>query len=302
MPLRIKKGQTDSRTDEIASPVKPFSSTRKYFGPVAAGVVPALTGWLFANRLLFDPAAWNSAFWHGLAWAVLILSVLAGVYVSVVRSPRKTLLPFVILLGVVSVRLWVVDVVRVLGPSMEPTLHDGDVLVIEKWSTGMHLPALDFPATEFRQDNPGPPGSNIPGLIPRMGWRLPARGELIVFDYPDGGGGGRTYVKRVVGLPGDRYAFAGGRIRIEAEDGGVLLDEPAGVLPDVANPVLEAPGALKDLDTAFMYFALNGIGRSGSVPPGGLLVLGDHRSVSRDSRSLGFIPMSFVQGRVLLWF
>lgn len=271
---------------------------------MAAGALPVLSGWILANRLLVDPGAWNSAFWHGLAWLTLGAGVILGVHALFFASARRSSLAFLALLGFLAVRIWLIDLVSVRGDSMEPALGSGDVLVIQKWSVGFHVPTLEFPFTEpgfmeFGIDRPGPPGSSVPGLLPRNGWRLPARGDVIVFDYPDGRGEGRIYVKRVVALPGDRFEFRDGTIRIEDARGMVLLQEPAGVLPDRANPVVEPPASLKGLDTAFMYSALNGIGRSGTVPPGGLLVLGDNRPMSRDSRSLGFIPMAFVQGRVI---
>lgn len=275
---------------------------------MGAGALPVLSGWILANRLLLDPGAWGSPFWHGLAWLTLGAGAVLGVHAFFVPAARRSL-AFLALLGVLAVRLWLIDLASVRGESMEPALHSGDVLVIEKWSVGLHLPPLEFPFAQwgfselehsaFGRSPAVPVGASYPGLLPRSGWQLPTRGDIIVFDYPDGRGEGRIYVKRVVGLPGDRFEFRDGSIRIVDERGAVLLHEPAGVLPDHANPVVEPPASLKDLDTAFTYFALNGIGRSGRVPPGGLLVLGDNRPLSRDSRSLGFIPMAFVQGRVI---
>lgn len=95
------------------------------------------------------------------------------------------------------------------------------------------------------------------------------RGDVVVFHSPDAG---RRVVKRVVGLPGEAVTVGPGGVVVD----GVPLDEP--------------------------YVARHG-GRTGvfAVPDGAVLVLGDNRPWSSDSRSWRqpFVPVATIEGRVL---
>ena len=106
-------------------------------------------------------------------------------------------------------------------------------------------------------------------LTPR--WAPYERGDIIVFQPPDSmrSGSGAPFIKRVIGLPGDR----------------VELDEPYLFLrrgePEPTEPSFEG-------ETSWL------------VPDGSLFVMGDHRSASADSREFGPIDVSTVLGRALL--
>ncbi len=105
--------------------------------------------------------------------------------------------------------------------------------------------------------------------------RHPARGHIVVLDQPRNGPGtgiepsGRQQVKRVLGLPGEVVRSVQGRLLVD----GVGLLEPYahGRGPNGALP----------------------------VPPGHLLVLGDNRSASTDSRTYGPVPLEQVRARVV---
>jgi signal peptidase I len=125
-----------------------------------------------------------------------------------------------------------VSVVR--GCSMEPALHDGDRLVVDRF------------------------GADFGG---------PQRGELIVLRYPLDPT--LEFVKRVVGMPGDRVAMQGGVLLVN----GIPTRHDA-VVPDAD-------------DFAELV-----------VPGGHYFVLGDNRPVSCDSRSFGLLPAELVCGRV----
>ena len=109
-------------------------------------------------------------------------------------------------------------------------------------------------------------------LINTMAYRLrrPQRGDIIAFrhDAP----GPEIFIKRVIGLPGDRVAIQKGQVFVNA----VPLAEPYVRFPDRRS------------------FA------SVTVPQGALYVLGDNRADSDDSRFWGFVHQDEVLGKALL--
>lgn len=108
-------------------------------------------------------------------------------------------------------------------------------------------------------------------VINTMAFRFgaPVRGEIIAFrhDAP----APEIFIKRIIGLPGDRVAIDNGRVSVN----GVALDEPYVRFPDRRSfaPV--------------------------TVPGGALYVLGDNRADSDDSRFWGFVRQDQVLGRAL---
>ena len=157
---------------------------------------------------------------------------------------------------------------------------------------------MGWDARAFRIPN----ASNLPTLA--IGDRVltvpdaaPPRGELVVFHPPAGAPEGRcgvarsfsrpcprptagvaqeAFVKRVVGLPGDRLKVIGGLAHV----GGRLLDEPY-ARGDRACRICNFPGEIE-------------------VPPGHLFVMGDHRGETSDSREWGPVPRHALIGRVVL--
>jgi signal peptidase I len=108
-------------------------------------------------------------------------------------------------------------------------------------------------------------------LINTMAYHFqsPARGDIIAFhhDAP----AEETFIKRVIGLPGDRIAIDRGRVIVN----GMPISEPYVQYPDTRSfaPV--------------------------TVPPNELYVLGDNRADSDDSRFWGFVPRDQVLGRAV---
>lgn len=113
-------------------------------------------------------------------------------------------------------------------------------------------------------------------------WVPYARGDIIVFRPPEGDGDAVPLIKRVIGLPGDTVELRDGLVYVN----GSPLDE--GYLyrgdDDQTEPT----------DPAYAGTA------SWQVPPGQLLVMGDHRQDSSDSRMFGPIPTANVVGRAVL--
>lgn len=121
----------------------------------------------------------------------------------------------------------------------------------------------------------------IDKLTPR--WAPYARGDIVVL-HPPGqypGTGDEPFIKRAIGLPGDRVELKDGTVYVN----GVALDEPyvfsQGGLRQPTNP---SPGGLSEW----------------LVPEGEVFVLGDHRRNSADSRVFGPVAISEVIGRAWL--
>jgi len=118
-------------------------------------------------------------------------------------------------------------------------------------------------------------------LSPR--WAPYTRGDIVVFDPPEtwSSGGGVPFIKRIIGIPGDRVELRDGNVFVN----DIQLDEPyifkEDGVPQTTDPA--AGGASEWL-----------------VTDGQLLVMGDHRQDSADSRSFGPIEIRHVIGRAWL--
>ena len=104
-----------------------------------------------------------------------------------------------------------------------------------------------------------------------------SRGDIVVYHPPAtyADGDGTPFIKRVIGEPGDRIEIRDEGVWVN----GVQLDEPYVHYPT-------APGRWETFD----------------VPAGELIVMGDHRNASRDSREFGSVPIGNVIGRAVLRF
>jgi signal peptidase I len=237
-------------------------------------------------------------------------------------APRKeswgSLLRFLLLLflAALALRTFILAPFSIPSGSMLPRLMIGDYLFIAKWPYGYSRYAFPW---------------GLLGFQGRILGGLPDRGDVVVFHYP--GGGNQDYVKRVIGLPGDR---------IEVRQGVVVLNGrplPRERIADVAIPVSPnspchgvAPGAVRSLQAgsdavcAIPRFretlpdgtsydvldqVVNGPGDNFGaivVPEGQLFVMGDNRDDSLDSRfptsvgGVGLLPVENLLGRVLVAF
>lgn len=134
----------------------------------------------------------------------------------------------------------------------------------------------------------------------------PERGDVIVFERPNGGGD--TYVKRLVGLPGDRIQISGGVLEIN----GVPVDrqplpQEAGLQVSVGTFEMPMTPYLETLPDGHTHRIqeVNDTGRGDDtrvyeVPPNHYFMLGDNRDNSTDSRfsQIGFIPRENLRGQV----
>jgi signal peptidase I len=135
------------------------------------------------------------------------------------------------------------------GSSMKPTLQDGNLLVINKF------------------------GYQHGGI---------ERFDVIVFHANQK----EDYVKRVIGLPGDRVSYEKGKLYIN----GINVDEP----------FLNVYGTTFEGDQLTEDFTLQEKTGEEVIPDGKLFVIGDNRLGSYDSRHFGFIDIDQVVGKVNL--
>jgi len=147
------------------------------------------------------------------------------------------------LLVVVPIHYFVFQPYFVRGQSMEPNFLNGDYLIVEKISYQL---------------------------------RSPERGEVIVFRYPEDPS--QTFIKRIIGLPGETVKIEGGNVYIFENGIPKLLDESK-----YLSETLETPGNTE------MHLDFNEY-----------FVLGDNRPVSADSRRWGPLPTENIVGRAVL--
>ena len=177
---------------------------------------------------------------------------------SVVRDYFESLVIAVML--ALFVRTFVFQAFQIPTGSMEPNLLVGDHLIVNKM---IFAPA----ATGLER-----------ALLPDRPIR---RGDIVVFKYPEEPA--RDYIKRVIGLPGDRLELRQKQVLINdqpiAEPYKHLL-QPAGLGPGRVDDVRESYGPV-------------------TVPPHQYFMMGDNRDNSQDSRYWGFLPADFVKGQAL---
>ena len=160
--------------------------------------------------------------------------------------------------------------------SMEGNLLIGDHILVDR----------------LAYSNAGPLGRSI------LPYRDVDRGDIIAFIYPEDPR--ETYVKRVIGLPGDRIHLVDGQV----VRNGKRLVEPyvrrAAAYPDrYRDDFPQAPGGWTTPRGREM-FARHVCDGELVVPPGMLFALGDNRDHSADSRYWGFVPRENVVGKPLV--
>jgi signal peptidase I len=109
-----------------------------------------------------------------------------------------------------------------------------------------------------------------------------SRGDIVVFHAPGTAPDAIPYIKRVIGVAGDHVALQDGTVYVN----GVALEEPYLATDGPGN------GATEPLDGTTEW----------DVPAGQVLVMGDHRARSVDSRSFGPVPVGQVIGRAWIRF
>jgi len=184
---------------------------------------------------------------------------------------------FPVLLFVLVIRSFIFEPFRIPSGSMMPTLIQGDYIFVKKFSYGLRWPVVEKKFVELGE---------------------PRRGDVVVFRLPSNPS--INYIKRVVGLPGDRIVYANHQVIVNGQqmvqtqhpeskmqDSGLILLEQL----DQRNHAIRI-GRPNDTTTERVY----------EVPDGHYFMMGDNRDNSQDSRYIGAIPETHLVGEaVRIW-
>lgn len=210
-------------------------------------------------------------------------------------SPENLKSLFFLVLAVLCFRWSIASPYHVPTASMEPTIKVGDRLLAWKLSYGLKIPFTDYSILE---------------------WGTPDYGDIIVFRFPKDTS--IDFVKRVVGLPGDRISVRDDKLFINGEeqsltdanaDRSILVDiEDAPNMKDLYLENLKGREhwTIFNKEGDFQTFS-NNYPKDGSrefvVPDDSYFAMGDNRDNSKDSRDWGIVPKDYIRGRALyvLW-
>jgi signal peptidase I len=148
-------------------------------------------------------------------------------------------LAFSVLIAVVSI-VFIYQPVKVEGTSMMPGLTDQERIFINKFTYRFGLGSIE-------------------------------RGDTVVFEYP--GDNAKSYIKRVIGLPGDHVRIERGQVYVN--------DRP--LAEDYVQPDYRDDSSMRPI----------------VVGPNEYFVLGDHRNSSSDSRIWGNVPRKNIYGKAV---
>ncbi len=209
---------------------------------------------------------------------------------------------FPVILAVFVLRSFLVEPFKIPSGSMLPTLQIGDFILVNKFQYGIRLPVINQKIIDIGQ---------------------PKRGDVMVFRYPKDPS--LDYIKRVVGLPGDKVEYRnkhltinGKRVAMERAGeynyvgsglnyiNGQTYNEQLGEHLHIAMVQAEAPPVLlHQVDGDFPYrdnCTYNDQGFTCRVPDGYYFMMGDNRDASNDSRYWGFVPDANIVGRAfMIW-
>lgn len=204
--------------------------------------------------------------------------------------------PVIALVFILRSFLW--EPFKIPSSSMVPTLLVGDFILVNKYAYGIRLPIINKKVIEIDD---------------------PQRGDVMVFKYPKDMG--QDYIKRVIGVPGDRITYENKRLTVNGEPVQYTpmddyLDDQHPVyhkqftehLTSVPHRILNTEGK-RTLDLGAVENFPNREACDYSydkftciVPTGNYFMMGDNRDNSADSRYWGFVPDKNIVGKaIVVW-
>lgn len=190
---------------------------------------------------------------------------------------------FPVILIVLLLRSFLVEPFKIPSGSMMPTLLVGDFILVNKFSYGVRLPVADTKIIDVGE---------------------PQRGDVIVFRFPENPS--LDYIKRVVGLPGDRILYQGKKLYVN----GKLMEQTyEGIFQGVGQGINMTGAALRTEQLGEVAHQLLTMNTHHSntmsytdyvVPEGHYFVMGDNRDNSNDSRYWGPVPEENLVGKAFM--
>ena len=204
---------------------------------------------------------------------------------------------FPVLAVVFLLRSFLFEPFNIPTASMVPTLLVGDFILVNKFTYGIRLPLINKKIIDINR---------------------PRRGDVMVFRFPEDPS--INYIKRVVGLPGDRVVYRNKRLTINGEplayqpapdfldvDGLGPSQQFTETLGGITHPVLQVANRPAFVPSPHNFphrdaCEYNSLGFACTVPPGNYFTMGDNRDDSEDSRYWGFVPDQNIVGKAaLVW-
>lgn len=236
---------------------------------------------------------------YDFSFFLVVASVVTGVvwggyclYLRQIRQPypvdKEPLLVeyarsfFPVVFIVLLLRSFLVEPFRIPSGSMMPTLLIGDFILVNKFSYGVRLPVINTKIVELGE---------------------PQRGDIVVFRFPKQPT--VDYIKRVIGLPGDRIAYFDKKLYV---NGQAVEYAPLGRYQGLGQgSTMTGAERLEENLTGIKHSILISQGVPTVedvfvVPKGQYFVMGDNRDNSNDSRYWGTVPEANLVGKAFfIW-